>query len=113
LWSPGDTREASSGTGAAVADLWIEDAVLMEAQATMRTAGNRLAPVARVLPGLDTEVVGADPLIAKLLDAQETLGAEFEIIGQALAELADHASGISAAFTQTDQQLGQAVGIIG
>ena len=96
-----------------MADLRIEDAALMEAQATMRTAGNRLAPVARVLPGLDTSVVGADPLIAKLLDAQEALGAEFGIIGQALAELADHASGISVAFTQTDQQLGQAAGAIG
>ena len=39
------------------------------------------------------------------------LGAELGIIGQALAELADHASGINAAFTQTDQQLGQAAGM--
>lgn len=93
-----------------MADLRIEDVALMEAQATMRTAGNRLAPVARVLPGLDTEVAGADPLIGRLLDAQQALGAEFGIIGQALAELANHASEINAAFAMADQQLGQAAG---
>jgi hypothetical protein len=93
-----------------VADLRIVDTVLSQAQATWRTAGNRLAPVARALPGLNAEVAGADPLITKLQDAQELLGAEFGIVGQALAALADHASGIAAALTQTDQQLGQAAG---
>ena len=39
--------------------------------------------------------------------------AELGIVGQALAELADHASQIDAAFTQADQQLGQAAGAIG
>jgi hypothetical protein len=63
-------------TGVAVADLRIVDAALSEAQATWRTAGNRLAPVVRALQGLDTQVVGADPLIGKLQEAQELLGAD-------------------------------------
>ena len=91
-------------------DLRIVDAALSEAQAAWRTAGNRLAPVARALPGLDAEAVGADPLIGKLQDAQELLGAEFGIVGQALTELADHAAGINAAFAQADQRLSQAAG---
>jgi hypothetical protein len=54
--------------------------------------------------------VGADPLAGKLRDAQELLGAELGIVGQALAELADHASQINADFTQADQQLSRAAG---
>jgi hypothetical protein len=106
--SPDNTGEASSVTGVAVADLRITDPALTAAQATFRTAGDRLSPVVRALPALDTEVVGADPLAGKLSDAQQLLGADLGIVGQALAELADHASQISAAFTQADQQLGQA-----
>jgi hypothetical protein len=90
--------------------LRIEDTALTAAQATFRTAGNQLAPVARTLPGLNAEVVGAVPLIAKLQEAQELLGAEYGIVGQALAAVADHVPVISAAFAQTDQQLGQAAG---
>jgi hypothetical protein len=93
-----------------VADLRITDAALTDAQATLRTAGNRLAPVVRTLPGLDTEVVGAGPLAGKLQDAQELLGAELGIVGQALAQLAEQASAMNLVFTQTDQQLGQAAG---
>jgi hypothetical protein len=93
-----------------VADLWITDPALTAAQATFRLAGNRLAPVVRALQGLDTEVVGAGPLVGKLQDAQTLLGAEFGIVGQALAELAGHASQVNAAFTQADQQLSRAAG---
>jgi hypothetical protein len=93
-----------------VADLRVEDAALAEAQAGLRTAGNRMEPVSRTLPGLETEVVGADPLIAKLQDAQKLLGAEFGIVGQALATIADQASEISTVFAQVDQQLSQAAG---
>jgi hypothetical protein len=96
--------------GVAVADLRITDPALTAAQATFAAAGNRLSPVVRALQGLETDVVGADPLAGKLQDAQEMLGAELGILGQALAEVADHASQISAAFTQTDQQLTQAAG---
>jgi hypothetical protein len=93
-----------------VADLRITDTALTEAQATLRSAGDRLAPVVRALQGLDTEVVGADPLIGKLQDAQQVLGSELGILGQALTELAAHASAISATFAQADQQLSQATG---
>ena len=93
-----------------MADLQIEDATLAQAQATYRAAGNRLAPVVQALRGLDAEGVGADPLIGKLQEAQELLGAQFGIVGQALVELADQASATSAAFTQADQQLSQATG---
>ena len=110
ILAPRNTAEASSVTGVAVADLRIVDAALSEVQATYRTAGNRLTPVGRTLPGLDAEAAGADPLIGKLQEAQELLGADFGIVGQAMTALADHASEISAAFTQTDQQLGQADG---
>ena len=93
-----------------MADLRITDPALTAAQATFAAAGNRLAPVVRALQGLDAEVVGAGPLAGKLQDAQELLGSEFGIVGQALAELAGHASQINAAFTQADQQLSQAAG---
>ena len=93
-----------------MADLRIVDATLAQAQATWRAAGDRLAPVARTLPGLNAEAAGADPVIGKLQDAQELLGVEFGILGQALVEVADHAAGINASFAQADQQLGQATG---
>lgn len=96
-----------------MADLRITDPALTAAQATFRTVGDRLAPVVRALPGLDTEVVGAAPLAGKLQDAQELLGADLGIVGQALAELADRASQISAAFTQADQQLSHTAGAAG
>jgi ABC-type transporter Mla subunit MlaD len=108
--NPGDTAEASSVTGVAVADLRIADAALSQAQATLRTAGNRLAPVVRTLQGIDTEVAGADPLIGKLQQAQQLLGTDFGIVGQALVEVAGHVAEITAAFTQADQQLSQAAG---
>jgi hypothetical protein len=95
-----------------VADLRIEDTALTAAQATFRAAGNQLAPVARVLPGLDAEAAGAGPLIAKLQEANELLGADFGIVGQALAAVADHIPAIGAAFTQADQQLGRAAGVV-
>ena len=93
-----------------MADLRIEDAALTEAQTTLQTAGNRLAPVVQKLRGLDTEVVGADPLIGQLQDAHELLGADLGIVGQALIDLAARASTINAVFTQTDQQLSQVAG---
>ena len=95
-----------------MADLRITDPALAAAQTAFRTAGDRLSPVVRALPGLDAEVVGAGPLAGRLQDAQELLGADLGIVGQALAELADHASQIGAAFAQADQQLSQAAGAI-
>jgi hypothetical protein len=89
----------------AVADLRINDAALADAQATFRAASDRLAPVVWTLKGLDAEVVGAAALAGKLQDAGEQLGAEFGIIGQALAALAARATEINAAFTQVDQNL--------
>jgi len=49
-----------------------------------------------------------DPALTAAQDAQELLRAELGIVGQALAQLADHASQIDAAFTQADQQLSRA-----
>jgi hypothetical protein len=95
-----------------VADLRIEDTALTAAQATFQAAGNQLAPVARALPGLDAEAAGAGPLIAKLQEANELLGADFGIVGQALTAVADHIPAIAAAFTQADQQLGRAAGAV-
>ncbi len=94
-------------TGVAVADLRIEAPVLTEAQATLRAAGNQLAPVIRTLAGLDAGVVGADALAASLQDAQEWLGTDMGAIGQALTELAAHAGTISTSFTLEDQRLSQ------
>lgn len=88
-----------------MADLRVEDATLAEAQSTFRAASNRLGPIVWTLKGLDAEVVGAAPLAGKLQDAGEQLGADFGIIGQALAELAGKADEINAAFTRTDQNL--------
>jgi hypothetical protein len=93
-----------------VADLRIADTALSAAQAAFRTSGNRLAPVVRTLQGLDPEVVGADPLAGQLKAAQQLLGAELGIIGQALAEVADHVTGIGTVFAQSDQQLSQEAG---
>jgi hypothetical protein len=89
----------------AVADLRVEDATLAAAQSAFRAAGNRLGPVVWALKGLDCGVVGASPLAGKLQDADGILAAELGIIGQALAELAAHASQINAAFGEVDQTL--------
>jgi hypothetical protein len=89
----------------AVADLRVEDATLADAQSAFRAAGSRLGPVVRALKGLDSGVVGAPPLAGKLQEADDILAAELGIIGQALAELAAHASQINAAFGQADQTL--------
>ena len=80
-----------------MADLRVEDATLADAQSAFR--------VVRALKGLDSGVVGAPPLAGKLQDADDILAAELGIIGQALAELAAHASQINAAFGQADQTL--------
>jgi hypothetical protein len=93
-----------------VADLRIADAALSAAQAAFRTSGDRLAPVARTLPGLNPEVVGADPLVGRLQAAQELLGAELGIVGQALAEVANHVTEIGTALALSDQQLSQETG---
>lgn len=98
-------RLPRSATGVAVADLRVEDATLADAQSAFRAAGSRLGPVVRALKGLDSGVVGAPPLAGKLQDADDILAAELGIIGQALAELAAHASQINAAFGQADQTL--------
>ena len=95
-----------------MADLRIEDTALTAAQAAFRTAGNQLAPVARTLPGLNAEAAGAGPLIARLQEANELLGADFGIVGQALAAAADHVPAVGAALTQADQQLGRAAGAV-
>jgi hypothetical protein len=88
-----------------VADLRVEDATLAEAQSAFRAASNRLAPVVWTVKGLDSGVVGATPLAGKLQESDRILAAELGIIGQALAELAAHASQINAAFGQVDQDL--------
>jgi hypothetical protein len=93
-----------------VADLRIEDAVLTGAQATLRSAGDQLSPVARTMQGLDAEAVGADSLAGTLRETQQVLGTEFGIIGQTLDALASRVSAIGIGFTQTDLGLGPAAG---
>jgi hypothetical protein len=86
-------------------DLRVEDGTLTDAQTALRSAGNRLAPVARSLKGLDCEAAGAAPLVAELRDADDMLAAELGAVGQALVELATHIAEIGAAFGQADQNL--------
>jgi len=88
-----------------MADLRVKEATLAKAQSTFRAAGDHLAPVAGILKGLNSAVVGAEPLSARLDTAHSTLAAELGIIGQALAELAAHASQINSAFDHVDQAL--------
>ena len=88
-----------------MADLRVEGVRLADAQSVLRSAGNRLAPVARTLKGLNCEVVGAAPLAAELRDADDMLAAELGTIGQALVELAAHVSEIGVALGQVDQDL--------
>jgi hypothetical protein len=87
-----------------VADLRITEPALAAAQATFRTAGEELLRVLQ-FPG---QRIGAHDFG---IQARQR-GADLGIVGQALAELADHASQISAAFTQADQQLSQAAGAV-
>lgn len=86
-------------------DLRVEDGTLADAQTALRSAGNRLAPAARTLKGLDCEAAGAAPLVAELRDADDMLAAELGAVGQALVELAAHITEIGAAFGQVDQDL--------
>jgi hypothetical protein len=93
-----------------VVDLRVEDGTLADAQTALRSAGNRLAPVARTLRGLDCEVAGAASLVAELRGADDMLAAELGTIGQALVELAAHINEIGAAFGQVDQNLSRVMG---
>jgi hypothetical protein len=95
-----------------VVDLRVEDGTLADAQAALRSAGNRLAPAARILKGTDCEAAGAAPLVAELRDADEMLAAELGTIGQALVELAAHVTEIGAAFGQVDQDLSRQAGAV-
>lgn len=88
-----------------MADLRVEDVTLARAQATFRAAANRLGSVIWVLKGLNAEVVGADPLTQRLRDANSILTAELEIMGQALTELAEHASQVGTALGNVDHAL--------
>ena len=88
-----------------MADLRIEDAALTNAQAALRTAGNRLGPVVWAVKGLDSGVVGAPPLAGKLQDASALLAADLGITGQALTELAARVNEIGAEFGGVDQAL--------
>jgi len=88
-------------------DLRVEDGTLADAQTALRSAGNRLAPVARSLKGLDCEAAGAAPLVAELRDADDMLAAELGTVGQALVDLAAHITEIGASFGQVDQNLSQ------
>jgi uncharacterized protein YoxC len=90
-----------------MADLRVENATLVHAQSTFRTAGDRLAPVVPALQGLNSDVVGAATLAQKLHEAHGILASDLGIIGQALTELAAHASEISTAFGHVDQALTQ------
>ena len=88
-------------------DLRVEDGTLADAQTALRSAGNRLAPVARSLKGLDCEAAGAAPLVAELRDADDMLAAELGTVGQAPVDLAAHITEIGASFGQVDQNLSQ------
>lgn len=90
-----------------MADLRVEDAALAHAQASFRTAGNRLGPVVWALKGLNSGVVGATPLAGKLAQADALLAAELGITGQALTELAARADEIGTVFGGVDQALAQ------
>lgn len=90
-------------------DLRVEDGTLADAQTALRSAGNRLAPAARTLKGLDCEVAGAASLVAELRDADDMLAAELGTIGQGLVELAARISETGAAFGQVDQNLSRAM----
>jgi hypothetical protein len=61
------------------------------------------------MQGLDAGVVGADPLSERLHAAHGVLVVQLGIIGQALAELAAHASEANTAFGHVDQALSQQV----
>lgn len=95
-----------------MADLRVEAVTLADTQSALRSAGNRLAPVARTLKGLNCEVAGAAPLTAELRDADDMLAAELGTIGQALVELAAHINEIGAAFGQVDQDLSAQAGAV-
>lgn len=90
-----------------MADLRVEDATLREVQATFRTAASRLGPLVRALQGLNADVVGAASLADRLHDTQSLLGADVGITGQALTEVASHASEANTAFGHVDQSLSQ------
>ena len=70
--------------------------------------------MADVDPGLIEEFGAVSNEVAEALASGAALrfGADFGIVGQALAAVADHVPAISAAFSQTDQQLGQAAGAV-
>lgn len=67
-----------------MADLRVEDALLAKVQAAFRAGASRLGPVIWAVKGLNGEVVGADPFVQRLCDADDALAAELGILGQAM-----------------------------
>lgn len=92
-----------------MADLQVDDATMTHVQAVLRAAAGKLAPVVRVVQGLDDQVVGANPLESMLADANRTLATKLEIIGQALTSLAAGTSQANASYGETDQALSQSL----
>lgn len=92
-----------------MADLRIVGRALTDAHTTWRTAGGRLAPVARALQGLDAGR-GGRPAGRQAAERAGAARGDLGIAGQALTELASHASQIAAGFGQADQHLGQVAG---
>jgi hypothetical protein len=88
-----------------MADLRVQDTTLTAAQTTFDTAAKDLSPVVWALKGVNAEVVGADPLAQKLADTHGVLATELGIIGQALTEVAQHASQVGTVFGAVDQSL--------
>jgi type VII secretion effector (TIGR04197 family) len=93
-----------------VADLQVNNATMTQARAALHAAADRLAPVVRAVQCLDDQVVGTNALESMLADANPTLAARLQIIGQALTELAAHVSQANASYGETDQKLSQSLG---
>jgi hypothetical protein len=83
---------------------------MTRAQAALHSAADRLAPVVRAVQCLDDQVVGTNAVESMLADANPALATRFQIIGQALTELAAHIGQANASYGETDQKLSQSLG---
>lgn len=97
------------GSVVAVADLRVEDAVLTQAEAGMRAGAHRLGPVSQALQNLDAEVVGAESLSEALHAAHGLLAVAAGVVGQALAELAQHTRDSGTTFANQDAAWAQGI----
>jgi hypothetical protein len=90
--------------------LVLDDAALSGIAGTLKNAATRMQTLSHSLRGMDTEVVGADPLIEALQKMQEALSGRLGLLAVSLNELATKVTEVGTTFHAADHALATGAG---